>query len=188
MEKTLNVNTLRPGTTFLKNDKVYLVLESSHAKSGRGQAHVKTKLKNLSDKSIINITFTGGDKVEAAFLTKKNCQFLYFEKQNAIVMDLESFEQTSIPAAVFNDLKDYLVEGCELSLLYFENNLIDIELPKNVVLQVVETADAVRGNTVNAANKKAILNSGLELDVPQFINIDDEIIVSTLTGKYVSRN
>ncbi len=163
---------------------MHIVLESSHSKSGRGQAHVKCKTKNLFTGANSLITFTGGEKVEKAFVSKSTMQYLYIDGSNAIFMDNETFEQIEINISKLENELKYIVEGSEVMVMTFNERVLGVEIPKNVELIVSETADAVRGDTVTAATKKAILETGIEIDVPQFIDIGQKIIVNTSTGKY----
>ena len=180
----INVNEFKPGVTFLKDKNVFIVLESSHSKSGRGQAHVKCKVKNLFTGTVNSLTFTGGVKVEKAFVSKNKMQFLYVDGDNAIFMDNESFEQIEIKIDKLKEELDYIVEGSEVIIMSYESKFMGVEIPKNIELEVVETADAVKGDTVNNATKKAKLETGIEIDVPQFISLGQRIIVNTTTGKY----
>ncbi len=188
MAEQINVNDFKSGITFLKNNSVFLVIEANHSKSGRGQAHVKVKVKNLVTGTINQITFIGGERVEKAFINKEKVQFLYSDEKRSYFMNNETFEQIEIENSFFvNKENNFLVEGLEVNITSYEGNILGIEIPKNVVIKILETTDAVKGDTVTNATKKAKLITGLEIDVPQFIGNGDEIIVNTETSKYVSR-
>lgn len=188
MAEQINVNEFKPGITFLKDKNVFLVITASHSKSGRGQAHVKVKAKNLFNGATNIITFTGGEKIEKAFVTKTKMQFLYNDGNSSSFMDNETFEQIEINNDLLKLELNYLVEGVEAMVTSFQERILGVELPKNITLSVKETSDAVKGDTVTNATKKAILETGKEIDVPQFINNEDKIIINTETGKYVSRS
>jgi elongation factor P len=187
MAEQINVNDFKQGITFLRNNQVYQVIEANHAKSGRGQAHVKVKAKNLFTNSLQNITFVGGEKVEKAYILKKSMQFLYFEGNKAFFMDNKNFDQIEINDQKIEKNRDFLGIETTLNLLFFEDHLIDIEIPKNIILEVIETTDAIKGDTITNATKKAKLETGLEIDVPQFINISDKVLINTETKKYISK-
>lgn len=187
MAEKINVNDLKNGSTFLHEGNVFLVLTTEHSKSGRGQAHVKIKAKNLMQVNTQMLTFTGGDKVEKAFVKKFKAQFIYEDESGFNFMNNETFEQIAIPTSKLEWEKNFIVEGQNVNLTSFEEQILGIELDTNVELEIQDTADAVKGNTVTNATKKATTNTSLELDVPQFIQIGDKIIVNTETGKYVSR-
>ncbi len=184
MAEQINVNEFKPGITFVHNGEVCMVLDSSHSKSGRGQAHVKCKIKNLFNGSTSQVTFTGGDKVEKAFVAKSTMQYLYIDGANAILMDNETFEQIEIETTKLKEELKYIVEGSEVLVMTYESRVLGVDIPKNVELTVTETADAVKGDTVTNATKKATLETGIEIDVPQFIGEGQVIIVNTTTGKY----
>ncbi len=184
MAEQINVNEFKPGITFIHNNDVCMVLESSHSKSGRGQAHVKCKIKNLFTGSTSQVTFTGGDKVEKAFVAKSTMQYLYIDGSNAIFMDNETFEQIEIEVSKLTEELKYIIEGSEVLVMTYESRVLGVDIPKNVELKVTETADAVRGDTVTNATKKATLETGIEIDVPQFIDQGQVVIVNTTTGKY----
>ncbi len=187
MAQKININEIKNGQTFKQNDNVFVVLASDHSKSGRGQAHVKVKVKNLFTNATTMITFTGGDKVEKAFVKKSEAQFIYREGDDYYFMNNETFEQVSIPLENIKWQANFIDEGSIVKVTSYEEMIIGIELETNITLSVKETADAVRGNTVSNATKKAVLSTGYELDVPQFVNIDDKIVVNSDTGKYVSK-
>jgi len=184
MAEQFNVNELKPGFSFLKDNDVYLVLEASHSKSGRGQAHVKCKAKNLTNNSINIITFTGGERVEKAFIKNQKMQFLYTDSGKAIFMNNESFEQIEIDLKLINNELKYIKEGADATIMSYNGQFLGIELAKNVELVVTSTVDAVKGDTVTNATKKATLETGIEVDVPQFIDEGQKIIINTTTGKY----
>lgn len=184
MAEQINVNEFKPGVTFLRDNEVYIVLESSHSKSGRGQAHVKCKTRNMFTGTNSTITFTGGDRVEKAYITKSTMQFLYSNGSNAFFMNVETFEQIELATKNLKEELKFITDGSEVLIISYGLKILGVEIPKNVELIVSETADAVRGDTVNNATKKAILETGLEVDVPQFIDQDQKIIINTTTGKY----
>ncbi|BDV02389.1 MAG: elongation factor P [Candidatus Hepatoplasma vulgare] len=187
MSELINVNDFKPGITFSKDGEVYIVIESSHAKSGRGQAHVKAKVRNLYTNAILTMTFTGAEKVEKAFIEKRSVHFLYSDELHSFFMDMENYEQFEIENEKIRNKIHLLVEELELFIIFYKEDLIGIELPKNISLRVVETANAVKGDTVNKSTKRAKLENNIEIDVPQFINTNDKVIINTENLKYVSK-
>jgi elongation factor P len=187
MAEKINVNEFKPGITFLHEGQPHIVLESTHSKSGRGQAKVKAKVKNLQAGTNMYLTFTGGDMVEKAFVERRKMQYLYEDGSNATFMDSETFDQIEVPLNNVTEELKYLVEGAEVYIMMFEGMNLGISLDKNVTLEVVEAPDAVAGNTVTNATKKVVLETGLEIDAPQFIKQGDKVVVSTTEGKYVSK-
>ncbi|AGM24994.1 elongation factor P [Spiroplasma chrysopicola] len=183
----ISVNDFRPGITFEYEGNIYVVLEAQHSKSGRGQAHVKAKVKNLRTGSTTMITFTGGDKVSKAMIDKVEMQFLYDDGSNAIFMDTATYEQLEIPSERLIWEKNFLKEGVMVSVSKFEGEVIGIVLPDKIDLQIVEAEAAIKGDTTSGAMKKAVLETGWELLVPLFIKENEIITVSTADGKYSGR-
>lgn len=183
----INVNDFKPGVTFLYDKEIYIVLESNHSKSGRGQAHVKAKVRNLKTGTIKSITFTGGDVVYPAVIDTKKAQYLYKDSQNYIFMDEETYDQVIIPEAQLAWEKNFLIEGEVVKLKSYQEIIIGIELRSTVVLTVTYTEPGVRGNTATNATKPATLETGYTVQVPLFVNNNDKIIISTIDGTYKSR-
>lgn len=184
MAEVINVNEFKPGVTFLHEKDPWIVIESSHSKSGRGQATVKAKAKNLLTGTITILSYTGGEKVDKAFVERRGMQYLYVDGENATFMDNDTFEQIEINTSRLEEELKYIIEGSEVIIMTYEQKVLGIEIPKNVELKVAETADAVKGDTVTNATKKAKLETGIEIDVPQFIDEGQVIIVNTDSGKY----
>ena len=183
----INVNEFKNGQTFIHENQPHVVLESTHSKSGRGQAKVKAKVKNLETGTNLYLTFTGGDMVEKAFVERRKMQYLYEDGNNANFMDSETFEQIEVPVANIQEELKYLVEGAEVYIMMYEGKNLGISMDKNITLEVIEAPDAVAGNTVTNATKKIKLETGIEIDAPQFIKQGDKVVVSTVDGKYVSK-
>ena len=184
----INVNTLKPGITFLHNAIPHYTLDANHSKSGRGQAHVKVKAKNLFNNSIINITFTGGTKIETAHIDKIKMNFLYKDNKEYYFMNNETFEQLPIQEETIKEQIYFIKEDIEILILKYKNQIIGINLPDKVSLKVVEVEQAVKGDTTSGATKKAILETGLEIMVPIFIKENEYINVKTLDSKYDGRS
>ena len=183
----INVNSFKPGITFQENKDIFVVLEASHSKQGRGQANVKAKVKNLRTGSITVKSYTGGNKVAKAHISKNDMDYLYSDGANIILMDQTTFEQIEISIKKVEWEMNFLKEGNKVLVRTFEGQVLDVELPTEVTLVVSEAADAVKGNTTNNPQKKVTLETNFELEVPMFIKQGESIIVSTATGKYKGR-
>ncbi|NQZ66248.1 MAG: elongation factor P [Mycoplasmatales bacterium] len=183
----INVNTLKPGITFKDGNDILVVLESSHSKQGRGQATVKTKVKNLRTGSIIIKSFTGGAKVNPAHISKRDMDYLYNDGKNIVLMDQTTFEQIEIPIKKVEKELNFLKEGNPVLVRQFEEEVLDIELPTNIEFTVTNAPDAVKGNTQTNPQKKVTIETGYELEAPMFIKEGEKIIISSETGKYVGR-
>jgi elongation factor P len=181
------VNDLKPGSTFVDGDALYLVLDINRNKSARGQMVIKVKVKNLRSGASTELSYTAGDKVEGVYLDKRSMLYLYDEGEMIVFMDNDSYDQVSIPRSRLEWELNFLVPNKVATITYFNEEVIGIELPAKVTLKVAETADAVRGDTVTRATKDAILETGYKLRVPLFIEQEEMIVINTQTGEYDSR-
>lgn len=183
----IDVNELRKGVTFEQDGTLFKVLEYSHNKPGRGKATIRIKAVNLRTGTNLEKTFTSGDRVQDVRLDFHNVQYLYNDGDLYHFMDLETYEQTAIPTSIIGDTSDYLKENMELKLTFYQGEPLDIEVPITVDLLVTQAEMAVRGDTATGVNKKVKTETGLEVQVPAFINEGDTIRVDTRTGTYVTR-
>ena len=183
----LNISEIKTGKNIVWNDIPYIVLHHEHSKTGRAGAVLRTKLKNLLTGAVMEKTFQGSEAVYEADITKSKAQYTYREGGDYNFMDNESYEQFTLSKEVLGNSVDYLIEGTEVTLLNYNNNPINIELPIKVKLKVVEAPPGVKGNTVSTGGKVVKLETGLEVSAPLFVNTGDEVIVNTERGEYVSR-
>lgn len=181
------VTQLRKGVTFTKDGELYRVLEYEHYKPGRGNAIIRTKLRNLRTGAIINQNFLSGDKVEDVRLDHRTVQYLYNDGHLFYFMDVETYEQPALPREILEEVIPYLKEGITLEILSYEGEPIDIELPITVDLKVIEAPPGFAGDTATGATKEVTLETGLKLQVPLFIEEGDIVRVDTRTGAYVTR-
>jgi elongation factor P len=183
----IDVNDLRKGVTFEYDGQLYKVLEYSHNKPGRGNATIRTKLRNLKTGATIDRTFQSGDRVQDIRLDHHQVQFLYHDGNLYHFMDTETYEQPALTADMLGDNVDYLRENLQVKLTYYGDEPIDVELPTSVDLKVVESEAGVRGDTATGANKLVTTETGLKVQVPLFINVGDTIRVDTRSGVYITR-
>jgi elongation factor P len=183
----IDVNELRKGVTFTMDGELYKVLQYQHYKPGRGKAIIRTTLRNLRTGTTIQHNFTSGDRVEDVRVERRGVQYLYTDGDLYHFMDTETYEQTALAASALGDQVHYLKEGMELVLSSYEGEPIDVELPTTVEMEVVEAEMAIAGDTATGAMKKVRLETGLEVQVPLFIEQGDVIRVDTRTGEYVTR-
>ena len=183
----IGVNELRRGVTFTMDGELYKVLEYQHHKPGRGKAVIRTTLRNLRSGATIQHNFISGDRVEDIRVDRRGVQYLYTDGDLYHFMDTETYEQTALSAAVLDDQVLYLKEGMELVLSTYESEALDVELPTTVDLEVVEAEMAIAGDTATGTLKKATLETGMEVQVPLFVEQGDVIRVDTRTGEYVTR-
>jgi elongation factor P len=183
----IDVNDLRKGVTFELDGALYKVLDYEHHKPGRGKATIRVKARNLRSGTILDKSFISGDRVQDVRLDYHNVQYLYSDGSLYHFMDLDTYEQPAISADLIGDGTGYLKEGLEVKLTFFEGEPLDIELPTSVDLQVVHAAVAVRGDTATGVTKKVTTETGLEVQVPNFVEEGDVIRVDTRNGAYVTR-
>ena len=178
---------LKKGVVCQIDGKPYRVVEYAQKVMGRGGSIVNVKLKNLIDGSVIPKTFKGQDKIERAEVTNKTVQYLYTDGADFHFMDPATFEQFQLGADIVDSAASYLKEGDELNLQFFGDKVINVELPKNLYLEVTYTEDVVKGDTTSSVLKDATLETGLVIKVPAFIKTGDVISVDTTTGDYRER-
>lgn len=183
----IDINDIKNGMTVIIDGNLYQIVEFLHVKPGKGAAFMKTKLKNLRTNSTLEKTFNTNIKIEKANISKKAMQYLYNAGDVYYFMDMQSYEQVELNKDTISEEVKYLKENLEVELVYYESELIGLNLPEKIDYKVTYTTDAVKGNTSSSAQKDAELENGLEVKVPLFINENDEIIISTKDGKYVSR-
>jgi elongation factor P len=178
---------LKKGVVCQIDGKPYRVIEYGQKVMGRGGSIVNVKLKNLIDGSVIPKTFKGQDKIDTAEVSNKTVQYLYNDGETFFFMDPESFEQFELSADIVDSAASYLKEGNELTLQVFDGRVINVELPKNVYLEVTYAEDVVKGDTTSSVLKDATLETGVTVKVPAFIKTGDVISVDTATGDYRER-
>ncbi len=183
----IETNEFRSGLRIMFKGEPYEIVESQHIKPGKGQAFVRTKLKNITTGNVLEHNFRAGEKIEEAAIEEKKMQFLYKEGKECYFMDLETYEQVSIPIDKIKKAASFLKEGLETTILFFENKAISIQLPFFVSLKVIKAEPGVRGDTVTSGSKPVTLESGATISVPLFIEEGDIITIDTRTGEYIGR-
>lgn len=181
------VNDLKLGMSFVENDQLYKVLDISRNKSARSQMNIKVKVKNLRSGAYTELSYTAGDKVEQAILDKREMQYLYDGGDGLVFMDSDSYDQIEIPKSRLEWEVKFLKENDNVTITFFNEEIIGIDLADKVALKVVDTEPAVKGDTATNAMKNAVLETGLEVKVPLFIQEGEVILVSTSDAKYSSR-
>jgi elongation factor P len=182
-------NDLKRGQVILLDKAPCLILDiSSQSPSARGGSTlIKTKYRNLLTSQVLEKTFKAGDRVDSADFEKRNGQFLYADGGNGVFMDLENYEQYELGDEIYGPVKGYLVDGSEVVLGVFEGQVVSIEPPMIVELLVTETAPAIKNATAQAQTKEAVLETGLRLQVPSYLEADEKVKVDTRECRFVSR-
>ncbi len=170
-----------------KND-LYTIVEFQHVKPGKGGAFVRTTLKNLRTGRVLDNTFRSGESIEIVRVERRKYQFLYRESVGMVLMDNDTYEQMTVQEDHFGDGQKYLKEGEEVELLIDENEkIISAEIPVFVILKVIETEPGFKGDTATNVLKPAKMETGVQMQVPLFINEGELLKVDTRTGSYVER-
>jgi len=183
----IDVNELRKGVTFEMDGGLFKVVDYSHNKTGRGNANIRIKARNLLTGANIERTFSSGQSVQDVSLDFHNVSYLYNDGEFYHFMDNETFEQPAVKAEMLGDTALYLKEGMEVKLTFYKDAPLDIEYPSSVDLRVIEAETAIRGDTATGVTKKVKTETGLEVNCPQFVKVGDTIRVNTETGEYVTR-
>lgn len=179
----------RNGLALEMDGEIYVITEFQHVKPGKGGAFVRTKLKNVRRKKVIERTFNAGEKVEIARLETREMQFLYPTGDEFIFMDMESYEQIHIARDVVGDCCLFIKENmvCEILTESESGDILEIQLPNFVDLEVIETDPGLRGDTASGGSKPAKLETGAVVQVPLFLGVGEHIRVDTRTRKYIER-
>ena len=184
---SLSITDLKKGILFVSQNEPYKVVDYNQKVMGRGGSIVNVRIKNLIDGKVLDKTFKGNEQFDMANVSNQTVQYLYKDSDNYYFMNDTNFEQFSIALNTIKDLDGYLKEGNKVTLSLFNDNPINIELPKNISLKVTYTEDIVKGDTSNSVTKDAELETGLVVKVPAFIRQGDIISVDTTTGNYRER-
>ena len=183
----IDVNELRKGVTFEYDGNLYKVTDYEHRKPGRGSATIRVKTLNLRTGTNLELTFTSSDRVQDVQLDYHNVQYLYNDGDFYHFMDLDTYEQPALSSEVIGETAPYLKENTTIKLTFYDGEPLDIEIPLTVDLLVTEALAAVRGDTATGVTKKVTTETGLQVQVPNFVEEGDTIRVNTSTGEYITR-
>lgn len=183
----ISSNDFRPGVSIELDGGVWRVVEFLHVKPGKGAAFVRTKLKNVQTGNVVERTFRAGETVPQANLEKSTMQHTYKDGDNFVFMDMETYEETTLNASQIGDRVKYLKEGMEANVVRWGEQVMEVELPNSVVLEVTQTDPGVKGDTATGGTKPAIVETGAQVMVPLFISIGEKIKIDTRTDAYLGR-
>ena len=183
----IDTSDFKNGMHFYMDGDVWTIIEFQHVKPGKGGAFVRTRLRKVRTGQVIEKTFRSGERVEPAFVEKVPMQYLYKQGDEAILMDLDSYEQVPVSFETLGGQAKYLKEEAEIVALQAGTEVLGYELPNFVELEVIETDPGFKGDTVSGSNKPAKLATGATVQVPFHINIGDVIKVDTRTDSYLER-
>ncbi len=183
----ISTNNFKTGITIQHAGNLYMVMEFQHVKPGKGPAFVRSKLRNLRTQGILDKTWRAGEKVAPAHIDKDKMSYLYAMGDTHVFMNNDTYEQIEIPAKNLQNQLNFIIEGMEVNVISFEGEILGVDIPEKVTLEVTHADPAVKGNTATTATKDAIVQTGYKLQVPLFVNQGDKIVINTSTGKYDTR-
>ncbi len=183
----VSTNDFKTGMTILHEGNIYQVIEFMHVKPGKGGAFVRSKIRNLRTGTILDYTFDAGVKVAKAVIDKTKMQYLYNSGSAGVFMDNDTYEQIELDNANLQNELKFMSEGLEVEIVSYEGEVLGVNLPDKVTLEITQCDPAVKGDTKTNALKDAYVSTGLLVKVPMFVEEGEKIIVSTQTGKYDSR-
>ena len=180
-------NEIKPGMTIEHKNDLWSVLKSKHVKPGKGGAFNQLELKSIKKGTKLNERFRSSDTVERAILDDKKFNFLYEDENNCHFMDQTNFEQIQINKSLLGERKKLLKENMEVTVQFYDDQALSIELPLSIELKIESTDAAIKGQTASSSYKPATLENGIKIMVPPFINSDDKIILNTRTLEYIKK-
>ncbi|NEO27650.1 MAG: elongation factor P [Kamptonema sp. SIO4C4] len=183
----ISSNDFRTGVTIELDGGVWRVVEFLHVKPGKGSAFVRTKLKNVQTGNTVERTFRAGETVPQANLEKRNMQHTYRDADQLVFMDMETFEEARLTEEQIGDRVKYIKEEMEVNVVMWEGQVLEVELPTSVVLEVTETDPGVKGDTATGGSKPAIVETGAQVMVPLFISVGEKIKIDTRNDTYLGR-
>jgi len=183
----ISVNEFKTGLTVEVDNDIWQVIEFQHVKPGKGAAFVRSKLRNLRNGNIQEKTFRAGEKVGKAHIDNKKMQYLYASGDSHAFMDMNTYEQIEIPGSQIEHQLKFMKENMEVNVISYEGEILGVDLPNNVELEVIETEPGIKGDTASGGSKPATLETGHVVQVPFFVNKGDKLVINTSDGKYVSR-
>ncbi|MBE9188965.1 MULTISPECIES: elongation factor P [Gloeocapsopsis] len=183
----ISSNDFRPGVTIVLDGSVWRVVEFLHVKPGKGSAFVRTKLKNVQSGSVVERTFRAGETVPQANLEKSTMQHTYKDGDEFVFMDMETYEESRLSANQIGDRVKYIKDGMEVNVVRWGDQVLEVELPNSVTLEIVQTDPGVRGDTATGGTKPATLETGATVMVPLFISQGERIRIDTRNDTYLGR-
>lgn len=183
----ISTNEFKTGLTVEIDGDPFQVVDFQHVKPGKGAAFVRAKLKNLRSGGTVEKTFRSGERLPKAAIERKEMQYLYNDGESYVFMDNESYEQINVSTEKLDGAEKYLKENMDCTVAFYHGEIIDLEVPNTVILEVSETEPGIKGDTASGGSKSATLETGIVIQVPFFVNQGEKVKVDTRTGLYVER-
>lgn len=184
----INANSIRLGTVLEHNNRLYVVVKNpEHTQPGKGGAYVQVEMKDIKTGTKVNERFSSSENVEKVRLDEKSYQFLYFEDDKLTLMDNETYDQITISKEILGDQLPFVQDGMEIRLEMYNEEVISAAVPEKIICIIDTTEPVIKGQTVTSSFKPAILDNGVRVMVPPFINIGDKVVVRTTDCTYLER-
>ncbi len=183
----MDTSDFRNGISIIMDSDIYTITDFQHVKPGKGGAFVRSTLKNIKNGRTIDKTWRAGERMEQAILERRPMQYLYNDGTEYFVMDPDTFDQISIRREQIGDGVKYLKENMDLSVMFHKEQIIGVEVPNFVELEVVETAGSEKGDTASGGGKPATVEGGAVVNVPFFVKVGDKIKIDTRSDQYLER-
>lgn len=183
----ISTNEFRTGLTVEIDGDPFQVVEFQHVKPGKGAAFVRAKIRNLRSGATVEKTFRSGERMPRATIERKEMQYLYNDGESYVFMDNNSYEQINITEDKLDGAEKYLKENMDSTVSFYHGEIIALELPTTVILEVTETEPGIKGDTASGGSKSATLETGIVIQVPFFVDQGEKIKVDTRTGLYIER-
>ena len=183
----INGNAIKQGNVIEHKGSLWVAVKTTHVKPGKGGAFAQVELKNLRNNTKLNERFRSSETVDRIILEEKNATYLYEENDTLIFMDVNTYDQKLISKDLIGNKYQLLEDGMEVILNTFEDEVISIQLPDTISVEIFEADAVVKGQTASSSYKPALLDCGIKIDVPPFIESGEKIIVDTRTLEYVKR-
>jgi elongation factor P len=183
----ISSNDIRNGITIKVDEGLFTVMDFQHVKPGKGGAFVRTKLRNARSGAVIERTYRSDERLEQAMIDKRDMQYLYRDGDDYIFMDQSTFDQVPVSSKTLGDAANFLKETGKAMLMLHDDEIIGIELPASVELEIAETEPGIQGDRVSGARKSATLETGFVVQVPLFIGPGEMVKIDTRTGDYITR-
>ncbi len=183
----LSINDIKAGLTILVDGEVFIVIETQHVKPGKGAAFVRVKIRNPKNSAVLEKTFRGTEKIEAAFVEERKLQYSYTSAGMCHFMDQENFEEVAIAEDVIGDKKKFLKDNLDVLGYFYKGDTLNVNLPNFIEFEIKHTEPGIKGDTAKSGTKPAEIETGAIIQVPLFINTGDKIKVDTRSGDYIER-
>ncbi len=181
-------NDIKVGNILEIDSKLWKVLKTQHTQPGKGGAYIQAELKEIREGTKLNSRFRSSETVERAILDEKKFQYLYQDNENFVFMDQVTYEQLELGSDLIGeDQSKFLIENDEVILQFYNEKAVGLELPSSITLKVIETEGVVKGQTAASSYKPATLERGIRTTVPQFIEINDKVVISTIDSSYIEK-